>query len=308
VAQESLQSLGPDRREAGDADTGHALMERVGQRLRAVRAGRGMTRRSLAADAEVSERYLAEIETGKANLSLQVLCRIAEALGLPPLALLEEERAGLPSPLAAYLAEIPAARHSEALEVLRRHFDGVGIHRLGVALIGLRGAGKSTLGRRLADEVGCPFVCLTDLIQELGGMRLDEIFSLGGQRLYRRLEREALEQAIAGEGPVVLETGGSLVSEAATYARLLEHFHTVWVRASPEEHMQRVVAQGDMRPMHGNREAMEDLRRILSARGALYAAAHAHLDTSGRKLEESLRSLKAIARDHLVRPRGLQQA
>ncbi len=291
-----------DKPKAAESAAGLRLMEEVGQRLRAARASRGMTRRALAKDAEVSERYLAEIENGKANLSLLVLCRVAKGLSIDPLSLLKDGESRLHPPLASFLSALPTAKQSEALELLRQHMAPAMRARVGVALIGLRGAGKSSLGRRLADRKGCAFVCLTDRIQQLGGIGIDEIFSLGGQKLYRRLERDALEAVIDEGGPLVLETGGSLVSESDTYARLLEHFQTVWVQASPKEHMDRVVAQGDLRPMHGNEQAMEDLRRILAARGPLYASAHARLDTSGRKLEESLERLVEICQGSLPKP------
>ncbi len=282
------------------AEEGPDLMGRVGRRLRAARAARGMTRRALAKDAKVSERYLAEIENGKANLSLQVLCRVAAAMGLEPLVLLQDELEPLHPALASFLSGLDGEQQIDALEVLRSHFLPDALPYVGVALIGLRGAGKSSLGELLAERQVCPFLCLSDLIQQLGGMGIEEIFSLGGQQLYRRLEREALEQVIARGGPLVLETGGSLVSEAETFARLLERFYTVWIEASPEEHMNRVVAQGDLRPMHGNEEAMEDLRRILSARGPLYRSAHARLDTSDKSLVESLDSLTAISQGFLT--------
>jgi len=287
-------------RQGGDVESGADLMGRVGRRLRAARAARGMTRRALAQDAEVSERYLAEIENGKANLSLQVLCRAAAAMGVEPLTLLREEEEPLHPALHSFLANLSAEQQVDALEMLRKHFIAEAEPTVGVALIGLRGAGKSTLGALLAERQGCPFVCLTDLIQQRGGMGVEEIFSLGGQQLYRRLEREALEQVISRSGPLVLETGGSLVSEAGTFARLLERFYTVWVEASPEEHMSRVIAQGDLRPMHGNEEAMEDLRRILAARGPLYRSAHARLDTSGKTLVESLDRLTTITQGVLT--------
>ncbi|GAB5471231.1 MAG: helix-turn-helix transcriptional regulator [Rhodospirillales bacterium] len=282
------------------------LMARVGKRLRAARAARGMTRRQLARDAEVSERYLAEIENGKANLSLLVLCRVADALGLDPLFLLQDDANGPDLALASFLQNLSGEEQGEALGLLRQHFGPKAKRDLGIALVGLRGAGKSSLGRLLAKHFDCPFVCLTDIIQRRGGMGIDEIFSLGGQQLYRRLERDALEEVIGQGEPLVLESGGSLVSEAGTFARLLDSFHTVWIRASPHEHMTRVMAQGDFRPMDGNRAAMEDLRRILVARAPLYASAHAQLDTSGRNLEESLESLVAMSQAHLeaVEPQG----
>ncbi len=305
MPENSIEDATFEPPKAADREAGVQLMEEVGQRLRAARASRGMTRRALAKDADVSERYLAEIENGKANLSLLVLCRVAKGLSLDPLALLKEVEDPLHPPLAAFLAALSPVRQSDALNLLRQHMAPSVTEALGVALIGLRGAGKSSLGRRLAERSGCPFVCLTDRIQQLGGIGIDEIFSLGGQKLYRRLERDALEAVIDQGGPLVLETGGSLVSESDTYARLLEHFHTVWVQASPKEHMDRVVAQGDLRPMHGNEQAMEDLRRILAARGPLYAAANTQLDTSGRKLEESLKSLTEISQEYLPKPIAL---
>jgi len=275
-------------------------MERVGRCLRAARAARGIPRRTLAGDAGVSERYLAEIENGKANLSLQVLCRIAKAMDLEPLHLLQNRERGPAPVLGSFLARLTAQQQAEALTLLNQHFGPEPRPCCGVALIGLRGAGKSSLGMALARRRNRPFLRLGAIIQDLGGLCTEEIFSLGGQSLYRRLERQALERAIRQEGPVVLETGGSLVSEADTFRKLLEHFHTIWIEASPEEHMNRVISQGDLRPMQNNGEAMEDLRRILAAREPLYRTAHARLNTSGKSFEESLESLATLCQASLT--------
>ena len=171
----------------------------------------------------------------------------------------------------------------------------------GIALVGLRGAGKTTLGQRLADHFEVPFVRLTDIIEELGSMQVGELFSLGGQTLYRRLEYQAMQHAIVDHAVMVLEVGGSLVMQEMTHDLLLRSFTTVWLRASPEEHMQRVVSQGDLRPMAGNVEAaMEDLETILEQRVPRYRLSDHSIDTSGRSIEECLRMLAELAEEPLA--------
>jgi XRE family aerobic/anaerobic benzoate catabolism transcriptional regulator len=161
-----------------------------------------------------------------------------------------------------------------------------------IALVGLRGAGKSTLGRALAGELKTPFVELNSAIEAEAGMSLNEVFSLYGQPGFRRLEKRCLESFIAGHERAVITVGGGIVSEPETFNLLLMNCYTVWVKATPEEHMSRVVAQGDLRPMEGNSEAMEDMRRILSAREALYSKADFTLDTTGQRAEDSLIQLR----------------
>ena len=240
----------------------------MGQRLRLLRARRGMTRRILAQRSGVSERYISAVESGTGNGSILLLRALCAALHVDVAALLHDD----PEPL-------PAAR-----------LPG---HRDRIALIGLRGAGKSTLGRLLGLRLDRPFIELDREIEREAGMGLGEIMELHGQAGFRRMERSVLDRVIAAAPRVVLATGGGIVAEAATFGRLLESCLTVWVKASPEEHMQRVIDQGDLRPMRDNRRAMDDLRTILASREPLYARADLVLDTTGREVADSLSMLLA---------------
>ncbi|MFC3226919.1 helix-turn-helix transcriptional regulator [Marinibaculum pumilum] len=284
----------------GDGPGDVAYLAALGHRVRSTRAARGMTRRMLARDSDVSERYLAKLEGGEGNLSISLLRRVAAAMDLP-LADLVDERAPPNAELRALqdlLARLPAPDLAEARRLLQERFGprASGDRGRRIALIGLRGAGKTTLGRLLAHALEVPFLEMRPAIEQSAGLTVDEIFNLGGQSMYRRLEREALADLVARHPAAVIATGGSLVTEPATFDLLRARCVTVWVQAAPEEHMQRVLAQGDVRPMAGNRAAMQDLRQILAARGALYALADAVLDTSGQTIAESLAGLEAIAR------------
>ena len=231
-----------------------------------------MTRKILARDSGVSERYLAQLESGQGNVSILLLRDIAKALDIPLEVLLLDG----PEPpvdlvhMTEFLRRLPPAELLQARQLLVQHFGGVdqAARRDRIALIGLRGAGKSTLGAKLAEQLEVPFLELDRLIEQEGGVSLSVIFDLYGQSGFRRLERRCLDEVIERYPRFVLATGGGLVSEPATFERLLTTCYTVWLRATPEDHMQRVVAQGDMRPMADNRESMEDLQRILEAREA----------------------------------------
>jgi XRE family aerobic/anaerobic benzoate catabolism transcriptional regulator len=272
-----------------------AYLARVGDRVREARARRGMTRKILAKDSGVSERYLAQLESGQGNISILLLRDIARALNLPVEALVLDG----PDPPADFLHTtefLRRLRHEElvqAHQLLTERFGGLDrrarSHR--IALIGLRGAGKSALGAMLAERLEVPFLELDRLIEQTNGVSLSVIFDLYGQSGFRRMERRCLDQVVERYPRFVLATGGSLVSEPATFERLLTMCFVVWLRATPEEHMQRVLAQGDMRPMADNDEAMSDLRRILSVREPLYRMADVILDTSGQTPAESLRAL-----------------
>jgi XRE family aerobic/anaerobic benzoate catabolism transcriptional regulator len=284
-----------DRRAEGPAV--ETYLAALGERVRALRARRGMTRKSLAAHSGISERYIAQLESGEANASVALLWRVAEAFGISFAELLrapENAEAVLPE-LKRFLRTLDRARQGEALALLRARFSGRATGAFGMALIGLRGAGKSTLGVRLAERLGVPFVRLGELIEELGGMPVGELFSLRGQSCYRRLERQALELAMERHPRAVVEAGGSLVSERETYDRLLEAYRVVWIRAAPDDHFRRVLRQGDLRPLQESREAMEDMRRILAEREPLYATAHRQLMTSGRTVEACVAELAAFA-------------
>lgn len=265
----------------------------LGGRVKRLRARRGMSRRILAQSSGVSERYLAELESGRGNISILRLRRIARAMGVPV-----EDLAGDPateSPEYAYLLQ--TIRHADPAdlqllcEALAQRRRTPHQRRRVVAMIGLRGAGKSTIGAALAERLTLPFTELVRTIEARAGMRVNEIFSLGGQSTYRRLERQCLEETVERIEPGVLAVGGSLVSEPASYQRLLDSCVTIWLRASPDEHMNRVVAQGDSRPMAGNRRAMEDLKRILAGRDSLYRRADHIVNTSGRSVADTVNEI-----------------
>ncbi len=267
----------------------------LGERVREMRARRGMTRKILARDSGVSERYLAQLESGQGNVSILLLRQIAQALDTPLQTLVLD---GPEPPVdlvhtTEFLRRLPAAELVEARRLLVEHFGGVDLdaRRGRIALVGLRGAGKSTLGATLADRLEAPFLELDRLIEQESGVSLSVLFDLYGQSGFRRLERRVLDQVIERYPRFVLATGGSLVSEPATFERLLTMCFTVWLRTTPEEHMQRVIAQGDMRPMADNRESMSDLRRILDVREPLYRKADATIDTSGGSVEETAEKL-----------------
>jgi XRE family transcriptional regulator, aerobic/anaerobic benzoate catabolism transcriptional regulator len=269
----------------------------LGERIREARARRGMTRKILARDSDVSERYLAQLETGQGNISIVLLRQIAHAMGLPLGDLVREEpdRPVELTLLIQTLSRLPAKDLAQARKLLGETFGAAvaSERRHRIALIGLRGAGKSTLGAMLAKALAVPFIELDREIERDSGTRLAEVFDLYGQAAYRRYERRALEGVIERYDRAVVATGGSIVSEPATFDLLLSACYTVWLTAAPEEHMSRVVAQGDTRPMAENEQAMEDLRRILAGRNALYSKADARIDTAGKTVAQSFAELKA---------------
>jgi XRE family aerobic/anaerobic benzoate catabolism transcriptional regulator len=268
----------------------------LGERVRALRARRGMTRRALSVASEVSERHLANLELGVGNASVLVLRQVALALGCPLAELLGDETTASPEWL--LIRDLLRGRDEEglrrgrlALAQLYGESAQPDARLSRIALIGLRGAGKSTLGRRLAESLDLPFVELNREIERVAGCGLHEIHNLLGPAAYRRYERRALEETIQLYPDAVIATPGGIVSDPATFNLLLAHCYTVWLKATPEEHMQRVVAQGDLRPMSGNREAMDDLKRILAGRTAFYGKADATYDTSGKTAEQSFAGL-----------------
>lgn len=279
-------------------------MAMVGQRVRAARADRSMSRRLLSVVSGVSQRYIAQLEAGEGNASLLILSRIAGALGTPIETLLREEPVERDGELATLIADIRAASPQQLSEV-RALIGGAGDRGARVALIGLRGAGKSTLGPLAAEALGAPFVELTQEIETLGGMATPDLIALYGQEGYRKLEADAVARSAEHEGPLILAAAGGIVSEPRTFAMLLRRFHTIWLRAAPEEHMARVRAQGDERPMAGDPAAMDALRSILKGREAAYARAGAVVDTSRVSADRSLSRLLAVIRDQrLLTGRG----
>ncbi|MGH6663385.1 MAG: helix-turn-helix transcriptional regulator [Pseudolabrys sp.] len=268
-------------------------LRRLGERVRMLRNQRGMTRKALAAHAKVSERYLAQLEVGKGNCSIVLLRRIARAIGLPVTQLVRD---GAEPPLdlvllTQFLDRLTPDRLVEARKLVTEHFSSATEDRRRIALLGLRGGGKSTLGRLLADKLGVPFIELDREIEKRSGAPLSEIFEMFGQETFRRAEREALDDVLRRHSHFVIATSGSIVTEPGTLELLLSSCFTVWVRAEPEEHMKRVMAQGDMRPMAKNARAMEDLVSILKSREPLYAKAGAVIATTGKSPEQNLAEL-----------------
>jgi XRE family transcriptional regulator, aerobic/anaerobic benzoate catabolism transcriptional regulator len=280
------------------AQSAAAFLAAIGSEVRRHRAKRGMTRRQLAQASLASERYLAQIESGAGNPSVSVLRAIAQALDLPAAALLPETGAR-PAALDRVIelaARVPA-RELPAIagEIEARLARSAGVDRARrVALVGLRGAGKSTLGRMLAQHFGWPFVELDRRVEADYGASIPDLIEMAGTATFRRHERSALERVIAGHEAAVITTAGGIVANPETYAVLLRRTHTVWIKARPQEHMSRVMAQGDFRPMARNRQAMADLVAILEARCADYARAEAEIDTSGESVEQSFAKLLRI--------------
>ena len=270
----------------------------LGQRVRRLRARRGVTRKVLAQIADVSERHLANLEAGDGNPSILILRQIALALDCSLAELLGDETTDSPDWL--LIRDLLHGRSAQQLEQARNALTALFGHTVArndrldrIALIGLRGAGKSTLGRGLAKQLGRPFVSLNREIERVAGCMPDEIHSLYGPAAYRRYERRALEETLATHTAAVIDTPGGIVTEAATFNLLLGKCYTIWLTASPEEHMQRVIGQGDLRPMAGNRQAMDDLRLILQERTPFYAKADLVFDTSGKTREQCLEAVKA---------------
>jgi XRE family aerobic/anaerobic benzoate catabolism transcriptional regulator len=285
--------IAPRRISVGSED---GFLEFLGKRVRALRNRRGLTRKMMAREADVSERHLAQLEAGEGNVSIVLLRRIAAALhvSLEELFAAEVETRHEKILIQRFLERLPAHRVEEAMFRLLREFgEEEAVRRKRIALIGLRGAGKSTLGSRLGAEMNVPFIELDGEIEKDTAMPLAEIFSLYGQTGYRAIERRSLERVLHEQKRAILSVGGGVVSEKETYDYLLSNCYTVWIKARPEEHMARVIAQGDLRAIAGGSQAMDDLRRILEAREPLYRKADMYLDTSGRSVDESFAKLKA---------------
>jgi XRE family aerobic/anaerobic benzoate catabolism transcriptional regulator len=294
-----------------DAEDKNPFLVGLGERVRALRSRRGMTRRAVALAADVSERHLANLEYGIGNVSMLVLLQVAGALQCSLAELIGDVTTRSPEWL--LLREMLEHRDDATLKRVRvavgemlgmggANGEGRGVRSSRVALVGLRGAGKSTLGQRLAEDLGFPFVELSREIEKFAGCSVNEIQSLYGQNAYRRYERRALEEAIQIYPEAVLATPGGVVSDAATFNQLLAHCTTVWLQADPEDHMKRVAAQGDLRPMAASKEAMEDLKGILAGRAAFYSKAELRLDTSALPLEPAFLALRQMVRQVLQLP------
>ena len=274
----------------------------LGKRVRELRNRRGMTRKMMAHEADVSERHLAQLEAGEGNISIVLLRRVAASVSasLAELFSRDAEEPVEMRLIRRFLERLPAHRLEDVVFRLMRDFGyEEKARRMRIALIGLRGAGKSTLGSRLSAEMKIPLVELDREIEKDTGMPLAEVISLYGQSGYRGIERRTLERVLRENKHAILSVGGGVVSEKETYDYLLSNCYTVWVKAQPDEHMSRVIAQGDFRAMAGNDQAMEDLRRILEAREPLYRKADMCVDTSGDSVEESFAKLKAALQTNI---------
>jgi XRE family aerobic/anaerobic benzoate catabolism transcriptional regulator len=276
-----------------------------------MRSRRGMTRKALAAAADVSERHLANMEYGLGNGSILVLLQVAQALQCSLAELIGDVTTSSPEWL--LIRELLEHRDEDTLRRARMAIgellgpgsgagSGAATRSSRIALVGLRGAGKSTLGRLLAEDLGFPFIELSREIEKFAGCSISEIQALYGQNAYRRYERRALEEAIQIYPDVVIATPGGLVSDPATFNELLAHCTTVWLQAQPEDHMKRVAAQGDLRPMAASREAMDDLKSILAGRAAFYSKADLTIDTSAQPLAETFTGLRRMVRSALKLP------
>lgn len=271
----------------------HQFLEQLGQRVRTMRALRGMSRKVLAKVSGISERYIAQLEGGKGNVSIVLLRRVSTAMGAHVEDLIPAADGAADWLLIRDLMRSATpAQIAQAKDILSGHGasrNGNGF--AGIALIGLRGAGKSTLGKLLAEKIGWTFVELNKEVEQQNGLQVSEIIALYGQEGFRRMEQTALAQLLARKELIVLATGGGIVSEPVTFDLVLSSFYTVWLRAKPEEHMGRVRKQGDLRPMADDRSAMQELRTILLSREPLYARASAQVHTADLTVDEAARRL-----------------
>jgi XRE family transcriptional regulator, aerobic/anaerobic benzoate catabolism transcriptional regulator len=275
----------------------------IASRVRAVRIDRGLSRKRLAEIADVSERYLNQLEKGEANVSIGILARVAAALSVDILQLLtpagNNSAAALTPrlhpPLAALIARMTPHEQAGAVVPLQHYLDMRRRNLKGIALLGLRGAGKSTIGGLFAKRHGLPFVSITREIESRAGMSLNDLFNLGGSDAYRALENDVVRSLVSRDDRIVLETAGGIVSNKDAMEDIFGAFKTVWLKTSPEEHLQRVIRQGDMRPMHGAPKALEQLKALLAQRELDYARADCQIDTTGRSPDDCVDELERIA-------------
>jgi XRE family aerobic/anaerobic benzoate catabolism transcriptional regulator len=282
-------------------DTEAEFLASLGARVRHLRAIRGMSRKVLSAASGVSERYIAQLESGQGNVSIILLRRVALATG----ARLEDLIPGADaSPNWPVIRDLMRGAPAETIAQVKHLLSGNGAANARaaqrVALVGLRGAGKSTLGRLVAERIGWQFVELNKEIERDNDMSVSEIFAMYGQEGYRRFEQAALRKLIARDGPILLATGGGIVAEPVTFDLILSSFYTIWLKAESEEHMRRVREQGDLRPMGGDASAMQELRAILVSREPFYARARAMVDTAGLSVEEAADRLYALISSELA--------
>lgn len=290
----------PQRREKLTEPAGgrepHDFAAEIGRMVRLGRAKRGISRRKLAADSGISERYLAQIEAGQGNPSVNILKAIADAIAVPMFELLPRSGWGHPSLDRVFdlLTRVPPDDLPAIAAAMEERLGTVADRARRIALVGLRGAGKSTLGRKLADHLGVPFLELNRVIEQQYGATVAMLIELSGLSTFRKYEHDCLQRVIAEHDAAVIAAGGGIVASPETYALLLRRTHAVWIRARPNEHMARVIAQGDFRPMAHNREAMADLVAILEARSTDYGRAESQVDTSGTTVEQSFAKLVRV--------------
>ena len=300
----SLAKSAGDKSPSARNNADNRLLLALGDRVRALRKRLGITRKSLAAATGVSERHLANLESGEGNVSVLVLGQVASALHCAPAELIGDFTTRSPEwqllrQLLANRDEATLRRVRVAAEAMLGEGQASAAPARRIALIGLRGAGKSTLGKMLAERLDCPFIELSREIEQLAACSIGEIQALYGMSAYRRYERRALEQVIDAQHDAIIAIPGGLVSDSATLEQLLSSCRTVWLEANPRDHMQRVIDQGDFRPMQGNSEAMHDLQSILESRRVLYARAQYWLDTSAQDLEQTFARLCDFAESSL---------
>lgn len=278
------------------------LLGVLGERVRNLRTHRHMTRKALARVSQVSERYLAQLEQGRGNISVMLLARVAAALGtdVSDLLSMREKHTAEEVLISDLLRDLSPDNHKAFLQLLSENFAVPVDARRRIALVGIRGAGKTSLGQLLARRLNIPFVHLGSEIELLAGMSTSEIFSLSDQEGYRRLEEKALMRTLREHDRCVLETGGSIVTDANLLNTLLTTCFVVWLHARPEEYMRRLIEQGDVRPMENQDDAMADLRRILADRRDLYATAHVSIDTNGKSVKDCVDELMPLI------PKGLR--
>jgi XRE family transcriptional regulator, aerobic/anaerobic benzoate catabolism transcriptional regulator len=302
-SREPYEAPGPEA-----ANDKNPFLVALGERVRALRSRRGMTRKAVSIAADVSERHLANLEYGVGNASILVLLQVADALQVSLTEITGDVTTSSPEWL--MIRELLQGRNETDLRRARVAIGELlgtggaarkacGARSPRVALIGLRGGGKSTLGALLAEDLNVPFIELSGEIEKFAGCTIAEIQALYGQNAYRRYERRALEETIQIYSECVIAVPGGLVSDPATFNELLAHCTTVWLQATPEDHMKRVVAQGDLRPMAASKEAMQDLKGILAGRAAFYSKADFTLDTSAQPLDATFAALRTLVRDAL---------
>lgn len=275
-----------------------ALMKRVGERVRRARELKGIPRRVLSDMSGVSPRYLAQLESGEGNISIGLLQKVATALDfrIEWFVTAEDPWSSDTIRVMDLFRRAGFQARQDVLDLLSPDTE-TDLRANRICLIGLRGAGKSTLGAMVGEALDVPFVELNREIEEQSGMPVNELLAFYGQDGYRKLEAQALERVVATHQTMILAVAGGIVADPPTYNRLLAHFHTIWLRAAPEDHMARVLAQGDTRPMHGNPEAMDQLKSILTSREALYGRALVQIETSGKSLDETLAELVTVIKE-----------